>query len=144
METTENKHEKRHHCCGSRRWIGWVLLGIIAFSAFAFLFGAVIMWLWNWLMPVVFHLGMITYWQAVGLAILARLLFGSLHHGGPFHRGRHKFGPWKHRYYGNYSNNCRSYSTGDKWNYYEQYWNEEGEKSFNEYLKRKSENPGKE
>jgi hypothetical protein len=36
--------------------------------------------------------------------------------------------------------NCRDYSNGMKWSYYDQYWNEEGEKAFNEYIKRKSGN----
>ena len=142
METTENNYEKRR-CCGNRKHrAGWITLGIVGFTAFAFLFGAVVMGLWNWLMPVIFHLGVITYWQAVGLAILGRLLFGSLHHGP--HGGRHSMGPWRHRRYMNDVKNCRDYSRGSKWSYYDQYWNEEGEKAFNEYLKRKTENPVKE
>jgi len=143
METTENKYEKRHFCGGRKHRIGWIILGFVGFTAFAFLFGAVVMWLWNWLMPVIFHLGIISYWQAVGLAILSRLLFGSLHHG-PHNRGRHNFGPWKHKRYLNENNPCRDYSTGGKWNYYDQYWNEEGENAYNDYLKRKSEEQIKE
>ena len=144
METTENKYERRHRCGGMKHRGGWIVLGVIGFTAFAFLFGAVVMWLWNWLMPVIFHLGVITYWQAVGLAILGRLLFGSLHHGSPHHRGRHNFGPWKHRNHMRDSNGCNDYVHGSKWSYYDQYWNEEGEHSFNEYLKRKGESPVKE
>lgn len=143
METTENKYEKRHFCCGSKYRVGWIIMGIVGFAAFVFLFGAVIMWLWNWLMPIIFHLGVITYWQAVGLAILGRLLFGSLHHG-PHYRGQRKYGPWKHRYYMKDDKSCRDYSNSVKWNYYDQYWNEEGEKAFNDYVNRKSENPVKE
>lgn len=141
METTEIKNERRHWFGGRKRWTGWIILAIIGFTAFAFLLGAIVMWLWNWLMPIIFHIGVITYWQAVGLAILGRLLFGSFHHGGPHYRGRSKFGPWKHRYYMNDRKNCREYSNSDKWNYYEQYWNEEGERAFDDYIKRKSENP---
>jgi hypothetical protein len=144
METTENNTGKRHFYCGRGRWIGWVLLGIIGFTAFALLLGAIIMWLWNWLMPMVFHLGIITFWQAVGLAILARLLFGSFHHGGAHYRGRRRFGPWRHGYYSKYGSNCADYSNSDKWRYYEQYWNEEGERSFNDYIARKRENQSKE
>jgi hypothetical protein len=143
METIENNYEKRHCFGGKRHRAGWIILGIIGFTAFAFLFGAVVMWLWNWLMPVIFHLGVITYWQAVGLAILGRLLFGSLHHGS-HNRGRHNFGPWKHKYHMSDGSNCKDYTRGSKWSYYDQYWNEEGEKSFNDYLKRKGENPVKE
>ena len=39
------------------------------------------MWLWNYLVPGLFHLSMVTFWQAVALALLSRLLFGSLHKG---------------------------------------------------------------
>ena len=143
METNENKYEKRNCCGGMKHRIGWIILGIIGAVAFAFLFGAVVMWLWNWLMPVIFHLGVISYWQAVGLAILGRLLFGSLHHG-PHNRGRHNFGPWRHRSHMSDGNYCKDYTHGSRWSHYDQYWNEEGEKSFNDYLKRKAGNPVKE
>ncbi len=47
-----------------------------------------IMTLWNHLMPVLFSLITITYWQAAGLFILCRLLFGNFgfrgRHGKPF------------------------------------------------------------
>jgi len=140
METTENKNERRHFCGDRRHRAGWVILGITGFAALAFLFGAVIMWLWNGLMPVIFHLGIITYWQAVGRAILGRLLFGGFHHGGSHHRGFRRYGPWRHRHHMGDSGNCRDYSNGTKWSYYEQYWNEEGENAFNEYIKRKGGN----
>jgi hypothetical protein len=143
METTENKFENRHFCRGRRPRAIWIILGIIGFTAFAFLFGAVVMWLWNALMPIIFHLGVITYWQAVGLAILGRLLFGGFHHG-HHNPGGHRHGPWRHRHFMRDSGNCRDYSNGTKWSYYEQYWNEEGENAFNEYVRRKTEKPGKE
>ena len=144
METIENKYEKRHCFGGKKPKIGWIILGVIGVTAFAFLFGAVVMLLWNWLMPAIFHLGVITYWQAVGIAILGRLLFGSLHHGGSHNNGKHVYVPWKHKSHMSDSNNCKDYFHGSKWNHYDQYWNEEGEQAFNDYLKRKGENPGKE
>jgi hypothetical protein len=138
METNENMTEKRTRCCGHGRRAGWIALGIVGFTAIAFLFGAVIMWLWNWLMPVIFHLGVITYWQAIGLAILGRLLFGSMHHGGRHNHGPHRFGPWRNRNFRNHNNRCREHSGYEKWKFYEQYWNEEGEKAFDDYVKRKT------
>ena len=138
METSENQSRHNHFCRRPGHRIGWVILGITGAIAFAFLFGAVVMWLWNWLMPVIFHLGVITYWQGVGLAILGRLLFGGFHHGASHHRGFHKPGNWRqmHRMHGR--RDCGDYSNAMKWSYYDQYWNEEGEQSFNEYLKRKT------
>jgi hypothetical protein len=49
------------------------------FAAVAlFLFGSVIMLLWNWLMPEIFGLQVITFWQALGLFILSRILFSGM------------------------------------------------------------------
>lgn len=52
------------------------------------LFVYVTMVLWNLLLPEIFGLATINYWQAAGLLILTRLLFGFGHHrsknwGGP-------------------------------------------------------------
>jgi len=33
------------------------------------------MWLWNWLMPVIFGLIKINFWQALGINLLAGILF---------------------------------------------------------------------
>jgi hypothetical protein len=35
------------------------------------------MWLWNWLMPILFGLTKITFWQALGVNILSNILFKS-------------------------------------------------------------------
>jgi len=40
-------------------------------------FGFLTMTLWNALLPTILHLPLITFWQALGLLILARLLFGG-------------------------------------------------------------------
>jgi hypothetical protein len=48
--------------------IGVLMLAII-------LFGAPLMVLWNWLMPTMFGLSEITFWQACGLQLLATILF---------------------------------------------------------------------
>ena len=54
---------------------------VVGFILFAFIIGFVIalpiMWLWNWLMPVIFGLTVITYWQAWGLFVLSSLLLKS-------------------------------------------------------------------
>src|SRR3989338_5870538 len=71
---------------------GLILLGIIAIVGLAILFGFVIMWLWNWLMPELFGLPVVTYWQAVGLFILFKILIGGCvgHRSGGRHRhGKH-------------------------------------------------------
>jgi hypothetical protein len=49
----------------------------IIFLLIAAGFSAAVMLLWNWLMPAIFSLGMINFWQALGMLILSRILFGS-------------------------------------------------------------------
>lgn len=33
------------------------------------------MWLWNWIMPTVFGLAAINFWQSLGILILSNILF---------------------------------------------------------------------
>jgi hypothetical protein len=44
------------------------------------LFGGPLMILWNWLMPTLFHLPEITFWQACGLQLLSIMLFRPITH----------------------------------------------------------------
>jgi hypothetical protein len=39
--------------------------------------GFVVMNLWNWLVPALFGGRLITFWQALGLLVLSRILFGG-------------------------------------------------------------------
>ena len=48
----------------------------LVFVAVVAAFSLVVMLLWNWLMPDVFGLTAISYWQALGLYVLCKLLFG--------------------------------------------------------------------
>ncbi len=50
----------------------------IAFVIFIAIGGWVVLWLWNWLLPPLFGWNMITFWQALGLLLLCRILFGRL------------------------------------------------------------------
>ena len=61
---------------------GMIVLAIIGIAALAILFGFIIMWLWNWLMPELFDLPTLNYWQAVGLFILSKILLGGMGGGG--------------------------------------------------------------
>lgn len=77
-----------------------VLLGILA----VIVFGWVTMALWNWLVPVLFNGPVITFWQALGLLILSKILFSGLG-GKKGHYGSHDQAPyWKHRFYEKFSN----------------------------------------
>jgi len=56
---------------------------LVMVIAAVIVFGFVTMYLWNILMPAIFGLKLITFWQALGLLLLAKILFGGFHrHGG--------------------------------------------------------------
>lgn len=60
--------------------IGMAIGGVFIAVAMAFIFGFAVMWLWNWLMPEIFGLTTITFWQAWGLVVLTHILFKSFPH----------------------------------------------------------------
>ena len=63
----------------------WALKGLkIAFFVVLALLtlSFVVMNLWNWLMPSLFGLRLITFWQALGLLVLSKILLGGFR-GGP-------------------------------------------------------------
>lgn len=55
--------------------LGVILVTLLAFVVLALLLALPVMWLWNWLMPDLFHLGTITWLQAWGLNVLCSFLF---------------------------------------------------------------------
>ncbi len=69
-------------------------LAIIGFILFIALGGTVVMLLWNWLLPTLFGWSQITFWQALGILALGRILFGGFGFHGPSRSGfrRHKWG----------------------------------------------------
>ncbi len=57
-------------------------LGVVGFALFVAIGGEVVKLLWNWLGPALFRLPAVTFWQALGLLVLCRILFGGLGGGG--------------------------------------------------------------
>ena len=55
----------------------------LAVAAFLSLISFIVMNLWNWLVPAILHLGAITFWQAMGIFVLCKILFGFGKGGGP-------------------------------------------------------------
>lgn len=78
-----------------KRWYLFIPLILAAFVAFGFF----TMHLWNWLMPLLFHLPEITFWQTLGLMLLSRLILGGFggHHGSRHghHFSRHMHEKWE-------------------------------------------------
>ena len=60
-----------------KRWIFIIPAAILGLALFAFLGGEIVKQLWNWLLPTLFSFPRITFWQALGLLALCRILFGG-------------------------------------------------------------------
>lgn len=63
---------------------------IVGMAVFIAIGGEVVRLLWNWLAPALFGWRQITFWQAIGLLALCRILFGGFHGGGPRSRIRQR------------------------------------------------------
>ena len=99
-----------------KRIAGKIIGGIFLAALFALVFGLFVMLIWNWLMPLLFNLPVINYWQAVGVIIMARLIFGGGHHKPGFGSReplRHKFNKYKLMKYCDHN--------GEEWNHYNEY-----------------------
>jgi hypothetical protein len=71
-----------------RRFFKWYFIAPVALAGFALFIaigGWIVMRLWNWLLPPLFGLSSITFWQALGLLALSRILFGGFGFGGGGH-----------------------------------------------------------
>ncbi len=106
-----------------------VIFFIILGMGIALLVGYIVMRLWNWLMPELFGLQEVGYWQAVGLLILAKIFFGFGGGDGPGGSSKSKKT--------NSSKKCGSMRRDfSDWKHYDQFWKEEGEQAYKEYLEK--------
>ncbi len=71
----------------------WVLKFVVFAVLAVGLFTWITMMLWNWLVPVLFAGPVITFWQALGLLVLSKILFWSFGRG-----GHHQGGHWRGHY----------------------------------------------
>ena len=84
----------RHHCreMGAGHWVAMGVTFVVVAVLGALVVGFAAMYLWNWLMPAIFGLKTIGYWQAFGLLLLSWLLFGRFRGGHHWHGRR-----WRRR-----------------------------------------------
>lgn len=80
----------RHRVSRAVRFAVFAVPAAVLFLALA---GYVVMSLWNWLMPALFGWRLITFWQAVGILILSKILFGGFRGGRGYGRNRY----WRRR-----------------------------------------------
>lgn len=61
-----------------RKRLIWIApLAILGMLLFIVIGGEIVLHLWNWLLPPLFGWRQITFWQALGLLALCRILFGG-------------------------------------------------------------------
>jgi hypothetical protein len=74
-------------------------IGLVGAVVIAFVGGTLVRLLWNALLPPLFGWPVVTFWQALGLLALCRILFGGVGLGGRSHgpRFRRRMGErWEH------------------------------------------------
>jgi hypothetical protein len=91
-----------------------VAFGVSVAGLIAVVFGYFVMLLWNGVLPHVTAARPISYWQAVGLLLLARILVGGLKGHGGCHGHKHLH-------------------AGRSWQKYDQWWQEAGKQSFEDF-----------
>ena len=67
-----------------KKWIFIVPAAIVGIVLFITIGGEAVKLLWNWVLPPLFGWHQVTFWQALALLALCRILFGGL--------GRHGMG----------------------------------------------------
>lgn len=86
---------------GQRRFrLRYPFLPFIGVAA-VLLFGLVVMLLWNAILPGLLNVNSLGYWQAIGILVLSRLLFGGFPGGGRrgFARRHYPGGPdWRQKW----------------------------------------------
>jgi hypothetical protein len=126
-----------HACCSSDRWSKlpksarcalFAVKAVVLLTGFVLLFGYVTMRVWNAVLPDISSLPPLTFWQAVGLLVLARLFTGRFSHGRHHHRPHfgHGFG---HR------------PLAASPDLYAEWWAAEGEAAFLAYGRRRDQTP---
>ncbi len=152
METQQKYSTPRSKRFGGNlhRIIFWVIVGVVLAAVFALIFGIVVKYLWSVTLSPIFGFTEITYWQAVGIVILARLIFGGFGHRSRHnndHRTAHnkrydkrpsifnklhdRFHGWEES--GDESNQIVNLPE-DIQQHYNKFWEKEGKQAFDEYL----------
>jgi hypothetical protein len=110
---------------------GVIVLGAVVLGVF----GYAVMWLWNHVLAAVLDVPSITFWQALGLFLLAKLFFGfgGGTQGGAPKQAQHK----RHREPATVATTDERLPTDDL---FKQYWRDEGKRAYEAYLASKRTN----
>ena len=75
----------KNFCTGRKCFfLPLLIIGILGLSA-------IVMLLWNWILPSISSLPQLTYWQSMGLLLLSRILFGGFNFKDHHRSHRHHF-----------------------------------------------------
>lgn len=138
----ENEDRRRPIVRKVAKITGWVVSGMALACLLALIFGFLVRWLWGVTLTPLFHIPQPTYWQAVGLVILAKLLFGGIghHHKDSEHSFRHK--KWHRHFDGNmgasrgfFDPKASDIRDGRS---YQEFWDKEGRQAFEDFLAKRS------
>ncbi len=127
------KQKVSHQRSGKGPWIAHrIARGTAVGLVFALVFGLVVEILWNWLTPTVFGLREINYAQAVGMIVLARILFGIRGMRPGFAARLHGHSHW------GWGSPCSGEDVAKghikDWRQYDAWWEEEGRDAFKKYI----------
>jgi hypothetical protein len=81
------------------KYVGFGILGVLL--VIGFVFG--VQYLWNWLIPELFHGPVLSFWQAAGLFLLSKILLTGVAPGGSGNHGRKE---WRRKYGEKYKSAC--------------------------------------
>lgn len=80
-----------------RKKAGYFLMVVAFVIVVAAVVTTIFMFLWNWLIPALFAGPLLTYWQALGLLVLAKIVFGIANHSKKWKGHHNGHSPWKSR-----------------------------------------------
>jgi hypothetical protein len=149
FDQTQDSHEHGPRIHGAKflRILVFAVAGVGVAVLFAGLFGWLVQILWNWLMPPIFGLKAITYWQGFGIILLAKILFGGMAHSP--RRGQDRFNKRFHDRARRFAHSeeedgdeaCMP-GNGQRWGNFRQYWNDEGRTAFKAYVQKRRDGQG--
>lgn len=133
---------KRTRAATAMAFFGMMIFRLCFIVVFSLALAVVVMWLWNWLIPGLFGLGLIGYWQAFGLMILSRLILGTIGPGSGIHRpdSRRDRGDRFERHRsmcGDFGRHGGVENAMTWWHNYKRFWRDEGKAAFDTYMKAK-------
>jgi hypothetical protein len=81
-----NMKSNFYHGRGKKFWLKRIIFFPVLIVILVFAISNITMYLWNSILPGVTGVHTITFWQALGIIVLSKILFSGFH-GRPNHRG---------------------------------------------------------